>query len=1769
MVGLSRTSTPPCVRAFVTRRRLTWLFPDVPDRLGDAGVSFGVLGPLTVTRAGAQVDVGGHKERLVLAHLLARANVIVSVDALVEGVWGGHPPRSAERTLQAYVARLRRVLEPDRSRGAPSTVLLREGGGYRVRIDSGHSDALRFEALARRGADQLRRGEGDAASVLREALALWRGPPYVEFGDVDACAAEARRLCELHVVALEDRMGADLAAGATSELVAELEALVAEHPFRERLWAQLMLALYRSGRQRDALVAYQRSRAVLTEQVGIEPGPDLRQLEAAILEQDPKLDLAHGEDAAPGSGLPLPLEAVGPAFVGRDPELAFLRSAWADAAEGRGGFVSVLGPEGIGKTRLVAELAREVHQAGAVVLYGRCDHAHRGARALLDQTLRSGGSSLSRVEGGETPLADLAGAVVRFLVTWSQERPLLLALDDLHLADADTLEVIADLAGWAGAAPMLVVAAFHTQSDAPFGSPPEARETAAQVALRGLDRDAVGRLCALYDVEGWTSDDVTRLHELTGGVPLQVHEQASEWARQRAARHVEEAADRSTVARVRLASSRGEIADSVESIQRLLEQRRANLSGREAELGPAAARSGPPLCPYKGLVAFEEADAAEFFGRERLVAELVARLAGARLLTVVGPSGSGKSSLVQAGLLPALAAGVLPVTGGGRSVILTPGARPAQTLAHRLAVAGWPSGGHRAVFIDQFEEVFTLCRERAEQAAFVEQVVSMADRADTAVVLAIRADQLGRCAALPALADLITGNNVLVAPMSDAELRRAIELPARRAGLTLEAGLLDVILADVAGGPGTLPLLSTALAETWERRSGRTLTLAGYHAAGGVSGALARLAEDAYQGLGPDARIATRRLLVRLCDTGDDGRRDLRRRLPLADVAAEGDDHAHAGLEALVERRLLVVDRDTIEVAHEALLREWPRLRSWLDDDAQGRLLHRRVTEAARAWRRAEDDPSELYRGARLGAALEWAATHDADLNDTERAFIAASQQEAAHELDNARRQAAERGRAIRRLRALTAGMAMLVVVASASGWLFLRQRDRAENIARVATAHELAGEASRAVDEDPQLAILLGLEALRASRAAGQPPQSDAVGALQQAMQASRVELRRDEGAVSVDASRDGTLLVTSSADLASVLIWDAVTAEKVRTLAGPGVPVSSVSFSPDGRLIAATYDRSMAEGPGPAVIVWEATAGEEVARLAGPAGVYGDAVFSADGRLLAAASSRTGTPSRVTEWDVPSATELFSFEPAGGAFAVAFVPEPLSLAVAEPNGERIGFYSSKDGHELDGLATPGFAPESSALDPTGRLLAVASQTSLAVQVWDLQTRRRVVAVAVGDAGPVDWSPRGDRLAIAGANQGAIRIIDVASGKDAMVLRGHDSGSWDVTFIGDGARLASVGVNGGLRIWDVTADGPPAIRAQAIAAGRPQTVQLSPDGAEMIVSTRDGIVERLDTATGEVLASVAGQKVGLPSFYPVASRDGHLMASLNDTDGRAVVRDQAAMTAVQVLPECASPTAFSPDGSLLVLDGRAACTSMWGVAAEFQPSAGAEMRSRVIEVGSGREVLDLGEQGALAAAFNPEGRFSAGRYLAVSLGFEVVDIFDVQTGALLASFSGRDLDAAQTSASLLSLAFDPKGRWLTGGTTSGRAWVLDLAAVVTGETVADALLVNQIAHEGAIPRTALSEDGVLATVGFGDGLIRLWDIFTKTLLLELRTDPTGTLSPVEFTPDGRYLLYADGDVLRRYVRDTDELIGLAQRRLTRGFTADECRRYLDPTRCP
>ena len=945
-----------------------------------------VLGHLEASVDDRPVALGGTKQRAVLAMLGLEANRAVTADRLIEGLWGEQPPPSAAKMVQNYVWRLRKVLAGD-----GGAEIVTRGRAYELRIDRELVDVCRLERLVSEAARGSEAGTPNGAA--REALALFRGEPLADLADEPFASAEVRRLDELRLTAGELAIEAGLAAGRHFEVVGDVDALLAENPLRERLHAQRILALYRCGRQADALEAFRNARQTLVDEIGVEPSPELRRLHDAILRQDPSLDVAPAE-----AELPRELDAAAaPTLVGRDDELSVLRVCWQHAAAGAGALVTLVGAYGMGKTRLAAEIASDAHREGAAVLYAA---------------------------GTGPPEAALA-AIARVR---EARRPALVVLDNVDRAPADVRAALRALGPALGRLPALVLATGQEAAGL------DRLEPQASLVLEPLDAESVRAIAAFYaPAGGGDLVPVDTLLATSRGVARRVHEAASEWARREATRRVDAVAGRAAAGRTDARALEAELVGSVVELQSTRE--RASLAGHDGEDADA-----PVVCPYKGLATFDAEDAQYFFGRERLVAELVARLVGAPLLAVVGPSGSGKSSVLRAGLLPALAGGVLPGSANWTQALIRPGEQPMRALGRATRRLARERRGVLAV--DQFEELFTACQDEAEREEFVAALVRAARRGRGVVVLAVRADFYGRCAAYPELSRLLGANHVLVGPMSRDELQRAIERPAQRVGLSVEPELVEALLTDVEGRPGALPLLSTALLELWRRRDGSRLRLAAYARSGGVQGAVARLAEDVFMQLDPAQQAEARKLLLRLADEDESGA-IVRRRIGLSELAGERSAEVVA---RLADRRLLTVSDGAVEVAHEALLREWPRLRAWLEEDTQGRRLHRRLTDDARAWDADARDPGALYRGARLASALDWAAGHEPELNATERAF-----------LDDSRRAS---GRAQRRLRMVLAGVASLLVLAVIAGGIALDQRGNARAEATAAAAQRLGAQA-------------------------------------------------------------------------------------------------------------------------------------------------------------------------------------------------------------------------------------------------------------------------------------------------------------------------------------------------------------------------------------------------------------------------------------------------------------------------------------------------------------------------------------------------------------------------------------------------------------------------------------------------------------------------------------------------------------------------------------
>jgi WD40 repeat protein/DNA-binding SARP family transcriptional activator len=1626
---------------------------------------FQVLGPLEVEADGGPVRVAGQKERVLLAQLLARPNQVVPVERLIQALWGQHPPRTCEKSLQSYVVRLRHALEPGRARGAAGEVLVTRKPGYLLRVAPGMLDATRFEELTATARDLLSNGRNDleAASVLREALSLWRGQAFEEFADTEFGAAEADRLGELRLVAVEDRIEADLRLGRHRELVAEVESLIRSHPLRERLWAHLMLALYRAGRQADALLAYQRARAVLVGELGIDPGAELRRVQAAILSQDRALDLllaaeAAGSTAAPVLPAALSLALAGPPFAGRATVWTWLRAAWTQATSDRGRIAFLAGAQGIGKTRLAAELAREVHDQGGWVLYRRATPDRPNPIEPLDQ---------------------------------SSDRPVLLILDDLHLAGRPVWEALTNMTAAAATRRLLVLAAFQEEVAGPGLTALVERLDPDGVAFRRLgplEQEEVAQILALYGDEEPARAAAIAVLERTGGLPLPVHLAARDWAQAQAARRVEETVSQTASSRSHLRAVQARLTDNVGDLQKLREQADVDpwlATDQGASPPHPDDRPATAICPYKGLARFEASDAAFFFGRERLVAELVTHLVGAGLVGVIGPSGSGKSSLVRAGLLPALRDGVLPGSDRWRQVILRPGEHPMRELTHATEGLGARAAGSgeeqpRLLVVDQFEEVFTACHDENEQAAFLGALPDAARALDgrVTVVVTVRADYYGHCTANADLAGLLAANHVLVGPMNEHELLRAIQLPARAAGLRLDAGLAAAMVGDVVGEPGGLPLLSTALLEGWERRRGRTLTLDAYHQAGGVRGAVARLAERAWHGLNPEQQQVARRILLRLAGPGE-GEAAVRRRVPLSEFTAIGGD-GRLVLDALADRRLLTKSEDAVELAHEALLREWPRLGGWLEEDAQGRALHRHLIGAAREWEATGRDPAELYRGARLASALDWAQEHSVELNELERAYLDASRAAAEHDVADARRRAEHEARVSRRLRGLVAGLAFVMVLAIVASGFALAIRGRSEREALVADARRLGALALTEDELDRSLVLARQGIALDDSL----ETRGDLLAALLRSPAAIGI-IRgplngRLDGISALGISGDGSLLAVGDAD-GTVWIFDLRTRRRIPGDFQARDQINDLDFSPDGSLLAIATS-----GYGDGARIWDVQAARERLRLppSGPPDVpieMRTAEFSADGKTLLTLSEDTskGAGSGVaylTRWGVRSGRPLQGpvlISSHGGDVLVGS-RDDTELAIV--NGTEVLVRAADTFRPLRryslGLRQPQLF--TAALSPHDhRTLALGSSDGW-VEFLDLATGRRRPAIGQHDGAvlAIQFSPDGTSLATGGGDR-LVKLWDVASGQVHETLQGHEARSAGLRFSPQGGTLYSAGSKSVIA-WDLQgagrfghpfsfaadpADSAPACALPALAVspdgsllatpdgtkadqialrgmrspekigrslplgiGRISAMRFSPDGKRLAVSgERAPAPVLVDVATGAVQRRMTGRNASQICSIQFAPNGRQLSAGSFKPDPRASVWDTSTGRRVRdfLRPGQGDVTvAWSPDGRMLATAGGNGTVAVW------RTSDWEEITT-----------LHADTSWATTVAFSPDGSLLA----AAGLDARAVTLWDVATWKL----AGRLPHPIFTA----SVTFDPKGRTLTTAAYDGNLRLWDVAS--------------------------------------------------------------------------------------------------------------------------
>ena len=947
----------------------------------------------------------------------------------------------------------------------------------------------------------------------------------------------------------------------------------------------------------------------------------------------------------------------------------------------------------------------------------------------------------------------------------------------------------------------------------------------------------------------------------------------------------------------------------------------------DASLTPAPSVVSPS-CPYRGLFPYDAGDAETFFGREDDVAACLRRLRDARVLAVTGPSGVGKSSLLRAGVVASLA------RSGTAVLVTTPGAHPMDSLV------GLKPRGRQTLIVDQAEEAVTLCTDPVERSRYA-AALAVHLGSGGSLALSLRADHLGDFAPYPEIARVLEDGLYLLGPMSEAGLLSAIEGPARRAGLRLEPGLVDLLVREVEGEPAALPLLSHALRETWERREGPTLTVGGYRATGGIRQAVARSAESVYDAMDATQQSQLRTLLLRLVMPTEDGDA-VRARVPRAKVAV---DAAHERVvERLVEARLVSIDGDSVQIAHEALVRVWPRLRGWLDDDVDGQRLFRHLAGAADAWESMGRPDSELYRGNRLSRTVDWRDRTSPGLSDTESAFLTLSVALAEAEEQAARARVTHERRARRRFRTAMAGVATLLVLAIVAGVVALRADDRArldrerrETAALITEARRAGSQAT--TQADVPAGLLLAVEAQRIDHS---PQATDNLAAA--LVRAGPLVGVRDAGglAVSMSLSPDGALLAVSPAPDAAepwVHLYETPSLRPV-AFTDRTPPPSIIQFSPDGRQLAVAVNQWVEDRQIQVPRIDQlplrlydmpdgSLAQHQLGGLRPGSSIEYALDYSSDGRRVAAVVQHFDRSTR-------------RFTPFGEAtvWALAHPERPL-------------------------LRVPMREYAQIALDRDGSRLFAAVNSAKPLRVYDVDTGRLVRSavpplVRRTQPGDLELSPDGTTLAVSVEDR-VLRFDSRTFQRRSPAMRGEFAGAGELDYSDDGRFVAAVTDYGGTVVWDaesgdllhrlgsagwatewsprgdllyVQASGDQIVAYQVDRTGRfltlgedvpdvtGQNLDLSVPGpgGRILARMRSGRLWFDDTRTGERTRPTRHLDVWGSSWSPDSTRfltfgGDEMMRVWDATSGRLVARRSHFTESL--------PVAFSPDGTrLYVPDG-------------------------------------------------------------------------------------------------------------------------------------------------------------------------------------------------------------------------------------------------------
>ncbi|BAY26639.1 WD-repeat protein [Calothrix sp. NIES-2100] len=1121
------------------------------------------------------------------------------------------------------------------------------------------------------------------------------------------------------------------------------------------------------------------------------------------------------------------------------------------------------------------------------------------------------------------------------------------------------------------------------------------------------------------------------------------------------------------------------------------------------------------IIPYRGLFAFKEEHAQFFFGRESFTDILIAAVQNQPLVAVIGASGSGKSSLVFAGLVKRLRD-----TGNWDIVDFRPGSKPLFNLAnalfsHKLTdfnadarQKGSPPpvlsrteclqeirklashlaecenklrdvvddllqqdpNQHLLLIADQFEELYTLCTDAQERQAFLDRLLeAIKNRPNFTFVLTLRADFLGQALSYRPFADALQYADLKLSPMTNSELQAAIEKPASLLGVRIEDGLAERIISEVSAEPGDLPLLEFALTQLWAKQLDAQLTHPAYDEIGKVEAALARYADQVYNQLCFEDKERAQRIFIQLVHPGE-GTEDTRRLAIRAEVGEENWDL----VTRLADARLVVTGWDektgleTVEIVHEALIRSWEKLHQWMQQDRNFRQWQELLRIAMRTWESSGFDEGALLRGKPLTDAEDWQQKRPHQLSKSEQNFILESLALKDREKQERERQ---RRRAMIGLTGFSA-VASILAGAAALGWSFT-EFQRQQTINGLTTASQELFDSNKEFD-----ALLTSINASKQLKQSAfgihSEMQFQVKVALQQAIYGVKERNRlegHNSGVFSVTFSPDGRMLASGSRD-STIKLWETGTGKEIRTLTGHKDTVSVVSFSPDGQLLVSASNSDKT------VKLWDVSTGKNIFTWNG---------YQADG----------------------NGNKGVSFSPDGRSLAVASINNTIQLWDVATR-QQIATFTGHSG-TVNGVS----------FSPDGRLLASAS-FDRTVKLWDVATHKEISTLTGHNAWVfgVSFSPDG-RILASGADGGGVKLWDIATRKEISHLSGFSGRVTNLSFSRDGQQLIASGFNNAIKIWNVATRQE--ISTLTGHRNNVNSVSYSPDGQWLASASSDYSIKLWYIAQRQEIKTLYGGNVNVSSVS--FSPDGRLLAATSKEYNRVklwdVATDKEIPNNIQH-SDWIESISFSPDGKKLVSGSWDNTVKLWNVAtgkeipsnmrhnlwvtsASFSPdgrrlaSASWDNTVKLWDVATGKELYTL--TGHSSVVFSPDGKI-----LASASSDQTIKLWDVATGKELATLTGSKTEGG-------SVSFSPDGQMLAfGGDKTIVLW-----DVATRKKIA-----TLTGHKSEINSVSFSPDGRSLASGSKDNNIILWDIATRKQINIF--NPRSEIYSLSFSPDGRQL---------------------------------------------